>query len=98
MDIEGIKLFKIPPRSPDLNPIENLFYQVYICIFVIQVKEKLRHQAKAKQITHESRENFTIRVKEFLENYPITQINALIASMPRIVAQVISAKGQRIDY
>ena len=29
MDIEGIKLFAIPPRSPDLNPIENLFAQVY---------------------------------------------------------------------
>ena len=28
MDKEGIKLFSIPVRSPDLNPIENLFGQV----------------------------------------------------------------------
>ena len=28
LDQKNIKLFKIPPRSPDLNPIENLFNQV----------------------------------------------------------------------
>ena len=46
----GCKLFSIPPQSPDINPIENVFHLV---------RKKLGEDAKAKEITHEIFEAFS---------------------------------------
>ena len=49
------ELLKIPPRSPDLNPIENIFHIV---------SKKLEKDAlEKKNITRESYEQFCERVK-----------------------------------
>ena len=50
-DIES-KFQEIPPRSPDLNPIENIFHLV---------KRYLENEAISKCITKESFEEFQSR-------------------------------------
>lgn len=85
----GAKRFTIPPRSPDLNPIENVFHLV---------RRKLRKQAKKKNITSESKEEFTERAKTLLENFSKDKINKTIESMPRRIEMIRKRRGQRIKY
>ena len=55
------QLRKIPPRSPDLNPIENLFKPI---------SEILRRQAIERSISYESYGEFSDRVKSTILNFP----------------------------
>lgn len=50
----AIELKRNPPRSPDLNPIENLFHVV---------KRRLREDAINKTIIKETFDEFVVRVK-----------------------------------
>ena len=86
--VNGI-VMAIPPRSPDLNPIENIFGQV---------SRLLEIQAVERDITKESFVDFSTRVKETLVNFDTDRINKVIESMPKRINEVIKAKGQRIDY
>lgn len=85
----GGRLFHIPPRSPDLNPIENVFN----CI-----KAKLHEQALDNRISKESFEQFSEGCVKTILEYPIDKINKTIESMPKRIAQVIAKKGQRLKY
>ena len=85
----GAKIFPIPPRSPDLNPIENFFNLT---------QKKLREEAVVKKIRKETFEEFSQRVIDSVMNYPAKEIDAIIESMDRRVSLVIKAKGQRIKY
>ena len=67
-------IMSIPARSPDLNPIENLFKQV---------DRKLKADAVALNITKESFEEFSQRCKYTLFNFDKGKINALISYMPK---------------
>lgn len=89
MDRANIKLFAIPPRSPDLNPIENLFNQI---------RTMIKKDSMKNVIMKESREQFTVRVKQLLLDYDINKINRLIESMPKRIQMVIDSKGQRTKY
>ena len=51
----GARKFNIPPRSPDMNPIENIFHPV---------KRKLNSDAIENNITHEGFKEFSDRVKK----------------------------------
>lgn len=88
-DSVGAKIMKIPPRSPDLNPIENFFHLV---------KRELRKQALEEQITSETIEEFNNRVEKTLKQFPICTINNIIASMDKRVGMILKAKGRRIRY
>ena len=57
MERARCELLKIPPRSPDLNPIENIFELV---------SDALREQAIRLQITKETYEEFKDRVIQYL--------------------------------
>jgi len=87
-DIGAMK-FSIPPRSPDFNPIENVFNFI---------KEELRKQAIEQNIVRENFENFSIRVKHTLENCPASYIDKTIESMPKRIMMVLKARGRRIKY
>ena len=89
LDQIGAKVFSIPPRSPDLNPIENLFNII---------RMKLRKEARDKHITHETKGQFSRRVVASLTSMSSEQIDRIIETMPKRLQQIQKAKGQRIKY
>ena len=89
MDTIPCRLFKIPIRSPALNPIENLFHLV---------GKTLRKDAIEKQTGKETFEQYVRRVKETLFTFPSEIIDRTIESMPRRIDSVIKMKGQRTKY
>ena len=80
MDAVGARLFSIPSRRPDMNPIENVFNYT---------KDKLRQQALEQNITFENIEEFSARVKYTQENMPIWYINKTISSIDNRISMVI---------
>ena len=80
-DVEG-ELLKIPARSPDLNPIENIFHIV---------KNSLREDAIKKRVEAESFLQFQERVVCALKCIWCNVIDKTIESLPkRIVTQNIN--------
>ena len=89
MEAVGCRLFKIPARSPDLNPIENIFHLI---------GKYLKRDAINKNIEHETYEEFSKRARQAVLNFPVEVIDKTIESMPKRVAKVIESKGQRTKY
>ena len=85
----GAKVCKIPPRSPDMNPIENFFHLVV---------RKLDMQAIQENITRETKQEFAERVKSTMLNFPVPQIDKIINSMSKRVNLIIKNNGKRIKY
>lgn len=85
----GAKLFSIPPRSPDLNPIENLFHLV---------KRNLKKQATEKKITYESVEQYAQRIENTFKALDKTLINKIISSMPARINDTIKNNGGRTRF
>ena len=85
----GSTLFSIPPRSPELNPIENVF---------AFVKKELRDNAIENELFHESYKEFSLRVKNTLYQADKERINKIIGSYGRRLTQVILRKGGKISY
>ena len=80
---------EIPPRSPDLNPIENIF---------LLVKRYLENKAISKRITKESFEEFQSGVVRAFDSIPITTIDKTISSMDKRIDAILSSKGCRTKY
>ena len=80
----GVEVHSIPPRSPDINPIENVFHSL---------DRKLRSEAVEQNITNESYKEFSARVKSTIEN-TVEQID----NMPKRMRDIISVRGERIKY
>ena len=80
MDRANCQLLKIPPRSPDLNPIENIFKLV---------SGALRKQAITSRITTETYEQFKDRVISTIKSIPREVINKTIASMANRVDEIL---------
>ena len=72
MDRANCELLKIPPRSPDLNLIENIFKLV---------SDALRKQAIRSQITKETYEEFKSKVISTIQSIPVEVINNTIANL-----------------
>ena len=88
-DKVNAKVFPIPPRSPDLNPIENFFNLI---------AQKLSDDALTNRITHETFEEFSARVKNTIENFDVEAIDRIIKSMPNRVQKIIKRRGGRLRY
>lgn len=80
---------RIPARSPDLNPIENIFHLV---------KKQLEEEAIHLRITNEPFQAFQDRVFRCFDNLSVDLIDRTIKSMPKRVATIISRKGIRLKY
>ena len=80
----GAHLFCIPARSPDLNPIKNIFHLV---------DKSLRKKALDKQISEESKEELFARVRSTLLNYSKDTIDKIISSMDKRIEAVIAIRG-----
>ena len=85
----GAELFRIPARSPDVNPIEDLFKIV---------KNRLQKDALKKNITRESFEEFSKRVRQTILNIDTVTIDKIIASMNKRIDLIIIKKGGRTKY
>eukprot|EP00794_Sanderia_malayensis_P002218 gene2218-biopygen1984 len=85
----GATLLRIPARSPDLNPIENVFHNV---------KRALQNQALAKKLTRESYEEFSRRVLDTLWNSYKDVIQRTIDNMPQRMKLIVATKGDRTKY
>ena len=70
-------LIKLPPRSPDLNCIENLFPIV---------KRILKKQALERSIKRESFKQFKARAKAAILSIPVRTINHIIGSMHKRIS------------
>ena len=89
IDAIPCQLFKIPARSPDLNPIDNVFHLV---------GNQLRKDAIEKNISKETFEQFCWRIKKSLLNFSPAIISKIIESMNKRVDAIIVSKGERIKY
>jgi len=87
-NIGGI-VFKIPARSPDLNPIENFFGIV---------TKELRKQVLQNNIVRETFDEFVQRVRETMLTFSVDKIDKIIESMDKRVGMVLAQKGCRIKY
>ena len=85
----GAPMFSIPPRSPDINLIENFFHLV---------KKQLNRDALKENITQESYQQFSDRLKETILNFPVATIDNIIESMDKRMNMIIKKKGQRLRY
>jgi len=85
----GCEMFAIPPRSPDLNPIENLFHMV---------RRQLKDDALERRIHKESYKDFVKCVIETITGTSKDYISNTIASMPVRLRAVIQQKGGRTKY
>ena len=65
----GALVFSIPPRSPDLNPIENLFHLV---------SKQLEKDVLEMEIKYEDFGQFSNRVKDTIMNFPKNTIDKII--------------------
>ena len=81
------KIFAIPPRSPDLNPIENLFHLT---------NKELRRSAKS--IDYESRDEFVARIRKTLNSIPVETIDKTIESMDKRLGLIIKNNGEKTKY
>ena len=82
-------MFKIPPRSPNLNPIENYFYLL---------KKRLKQEAIEKQMEKESIKEFSKRVRSAMLGSSVEQINNIIDSMNKRVVDILKSGGYRTKY
>ena len=83
------KLLSIPPRSADINPIENLFHLI---------KRQLNNDAIVRNIRKETFEEFAARVKHTIINFDKNQIDKIIESMSKRIEMIVCKKGNRIKY
>ena len=81
------EVFHIPAKSPDLNPIENIFHLT---------NRELRKNSKRKKT--ESRDEFVMRIRRALHSVPVAIIDKTIESMDKRIGMIIQARGERIKY
>ena len=89
LEEQGIIRFKIPPRSPDINCIENVFHAM---------RKAIQRDAVRRNIQRESFRQFQARCARIIRNFDIGYINRAISSMPRRIELVKKRRGQRIKY
>ena len=83
------ELFCIQARSPDLNPIENMFHMA---------KNELKRQVIDSQIVRETWQEFKSRVIKTLHNIPVDYVDSIITSMPKRINAVSQRDGYRTKY
>jgi len=80
----GCTMFSITARSPDLNPIENMFHIV---------RRQLKDDALEKKIQKETYKEFYARVKDTILSTFAEFIDKTISSLPKRIKAVIQHKG-----
>lgn len=84
-----VELLSIPARSPDLNPIENIFKLV---------GDKLKKDTITHNITRENYEEFQARVIATIRSIPLEMIDKTISSMKSRISLLLKNGGKRLKY
>ena len=74
-----------PPNSPDLNPIEHIWYLLKVTI------QNMQHRPKTAL-------DLAVAIKKVWEELNENVFNRLVESMPSRIAAVINAKGGNTKY
>ena len=82
-------MFSIPARSPDINPIENMFNIVH---------KSLKEDAVNQCIGHKTYEEFSRRVKKALSNFSKDVIDNTIESLPKRMKLILKGRGYHTKY
>ena len=85
----GIEVISIPARSPDLNPVENVFNNV---------RRSLRQQAIRNRIVKETQVQFAVRVSNTIKRFSRATIDNTIETMPKRMRQIVASRGYRTKY
>ena len=85
----GCQMFAIPARSPDLNPIENMFHLI---------RKKLHEDALVNEIKKETFEQFAQRVKMTIKEFSVEIIDKTIESMNKRIKKILTTRGERTKY
>lgn len=89
MEEAGVDFLSIPPRSPDLNPIENIFHLVRVA---------LRKDALERNINNETIDDFEARIRYQLKNVSLDALNKTISTMEKRLRIIKNNKGYRTKY
>ena len=89
MDDVGCCMFAIRARSPDLNPIENIFHLVHA---------NSQRDALTKEIKKETFLEFSRRVRKTIKSSSVEILDKTIDSMPKRLAKIVSTKGEHTKY
>ena len=89
LDEIGADLVEIPPRSPELNPIENVFHNI---------KRSLREGALRQRIHREDFQSFKERVLGTLLQYNASIIDRTIETMNNRLQCIVKNGGYRTKY
>ena len=73
-------MFSIPPRSPEINPIENFFHLV---------KKQLNRDALEQNITPQNYWQFSDIVKETILNFPAAAVDNIFDTMDKQMNMII---------
>jgi transposase len=87
LEVHGIHTMEWPPYSPDLNPIEHLWWALKKYV------QKLHPELKEMGDKEEDWDALRSALKEAWQAIPNSLIRQLIESMPRRLAAVRKAKG-----
>ena len=85
----GVQVVSIPARSPDLNPVENVFHNI---------RQELRKQALHGRIVKETYAQFCMRVRRTILDYSAEIIDKTIDTMPKRLDEIIASRGFRTKY
>lgn len=78
-----VKVLEWPSQSPDLNPIENLWYELGKLV---------------GRRTHKNKDDLFTDLSSEWNNLPVSLLQNLVHSMPRRLAAVIKSKGFPTKY
>ena len=80
----AVDFLRSPPRSPDINPNENMFHLI---------RRQLTEDALQYNI-----EQFSNRVENTIQNFPVSAINKTIEAMNKRMWLIVKSKGHRKKY
>ena len=85
----GYTMQKIPARSPDLNPIENVFHIV---------RKRINAHIIQNNVTYQTWEEFEQMIKYNIWSTPRNVIDRTIASMHKRLTEIVKTNGRRTKY
>ena len=85
-EVAGIRTISLPPRSPDLNPLD---YSIWA-----EINKRMRLQEKKWPASkREDRQDYLDRLRRTARNLPATYIEKTVGALARRCEQVIKARG-----